>query len=115
MKEKLQMTYYCDFCKKMYVRKSACETHEKGCSHNPENDRKCFGCKHLKRENIDRYFDTYIGEQSEQVSVFYCEKLDTCLYPPKVEAKGNAFEFGDINNIPMKSECEHFEDYIFEF
>ena len=42
MKAVLKYVYYCDFCKKRYMIKTACEKHEKHCTLN--QDRECGLC-----------------------------------------------------------------------
>lgn len=109
MKIEIKEIYKCDHCNKLYQIKSWAEQHEEGCNKNPDNFRACFGCKHLCKKNVDYWFDTYHGEDSKDVLVFYCEKIDSCLYPPKVELAKKWFDFGDINNQPMKKKCEFFK------
>jgi len=102
--------YKCEHCRKLYQRKAACEVHEARCNQNPDNSRVCFACNHLSKENKLFYWDNYEGEHRTQVSVFHCKKLGLIMHPPITEHKGNDYEFGDVENVPMKRECDFFED-----
>ena len=93
--------YKCDHCGKLYQRKSACEKHEKACSKNPENDRACFGCIHLRKETHEEDGPW----TTRKYKFFFCGKLDHFVHPPKVEHKGNAFDT-DQYNLPMRKECD---------
>jgi len=109
MKTKTKEVYYCEHCKKHGLVKNKMIYHEAICSKNPQNYRPCFNCEHLNKgiQEITNY--DYLGrEYIEKLTVFYCEEKLICLYPPKVEAKGNAFEIDD--NHPMPKECELFEE-----
>jgi len=48
------------------------------------------------------------GEFVEQVSILYCKKIESFLYPPKVERNKSWFETDEIPNVPMKRTCEHY-------
>jgi len=103
--------YKCEHCRKLYQIKTACEKHEFKCLKNPDNFRICHGCDHLEVQERAYYYDTFHGEDSRNVKVFYCSKVDTLLYPIRIELGDNgAFDFGDILNKPMKKECKHFEE-----
>ena len=109
MKTVTKPVYYCDYCKKYFISKYFAEKHENICSKNPQNNRACFNCKHLQKETFDLYFDTWSGEDSKKVDVLFCVKLEKGVYPPKVEMKGNFFDFGDFLNEPMPKECKELE------
>lgn len=87
------------------------ENHEIACKKNPNNWRVCFECIHIKKQKVSIYEDTYIGEVETVVELLYCSKIDSFLYPPSVERKGNAFELGDDLNEPMRKECEHLKHF----
>lgn len=107
MKTVKKNMYQCEHCQKWYHRRHACEIHEKGCSSNPENRRPCFDCIYLDKKNKTIYHHhPYLGEIEEDVKILHCSKLDKFIHPPKVEAKGNAFELGDEFNEPMPKSCE---------
>jgi len=110
MKTKTTEIYICDHCKKWYQRKWLCEKHEKRCSYNPDNQRACFGCVYveMKNETIGSGIsNTLTGEEEEMnVQVLFCSKKQHYIYPPKAEHKGNAFDMGDYENLPMPKECE---------
>ena len=63
----------------------------------------------LDKKEVERYYDTHHGEQSEIVNLFHCNKNNTFLHTPHNEAKGNAFELCDHLNLPMPKECNLFE------
>lgn len=103
--------YKCEYCRKLYQVKGAAERHELLCSKNPINDRICFGCSYLSKKDIsiDSNRD-YAGPQ--HLSLLYCSKIKSFLYPPKVEAKGEWFDLGDESNEPMRRKCEYYDDNI---
>ncbi len=109
MKKSTIDIFRCDHCNKLYQIKRWAELHEAGCYFNPENKRACLECAHLCKKNIDYWFDTYHGESGIKIDVFYCDQINSALYPPKVETKKNWFEFGDVDNQPMKKDCEFFK------
>lgn len=103
--------YTCEFCRKYYKMQHFAKLHETRCHKNPANDRKCFHCSNLELVEVDYHFDTYHGEDVRKLKVYYCEKIDTYLYPPTVEHKGGTdFDFGDKCNEPMKKECDKFNE-----
>lgn len=106
----IKPTYKCDFCSKLYQRKNFAEAHEIKCKKNPDNFRVCHGCDFLEQVEREYYYDTYCGEGSRMVKVFYCSKVETYLYPASVGHNIEApYEFGDIENEPMKNNCDMFE------
>lgn len=107
MKSELRMVHKCEYCGKNYLHKGHCQKHEDICFKNPENDRACFNCIFLKKKDTEVTWENYNGtERSRPVSMFHCEKIDSFIYPPKVEIKGNALDTGE-NNAPMPKQCEH--------
>lgn len=57
---KTKKIYYCEHCKKHYLRRDACETHEKHCTANL--DRECRTCGHHDRDEYERlitHFNSY--------------------------------------------------------
>jgi len=109
MKQKEITAYFCDHCNKLYQRQHACITHEKRCSKNPDNDRLCWNCMHCSIKYEEFWQDGYSGDDPGTVKVFHCSKLDTFVYPPKVEySHQGPYDFD--YNIPMKNECEHFDN-----
>jgi hypothetical protein len=79
--------YICEFCKKKYFRKHACERHEKYCLKNPVNDFICFkDCKHLELIEMS----TQIGwtgedELMRDLNCYQCNAKDIYLYSSKAE------------------------------
>ena len=106
--------FKCEYCNKLYQRKYFCEQHEKACFHNPANARKCLSCLFLHKKNVTIFEDLYDGEHEQIVNVFYCEKVNTCLYPPTVEHKKNQFEIDEYLNMPMKKECGYYANVLEE-
>jgi len=121
MKSKLQNTYRCGYCNKLYLRKSACEKHELSCGKNPLNHRPCFLCENMAMVNATYVYDDYRGENSRQVSVLYCSAKKEFIYPPKVEGKRTAFDYlvlfehqGELPNNPMPKQCDIFDKWMKE-
>jgi len=109
MKVKIQTTYNCDYCNKLYLRKGAAETHEIRCKKNPENLRPCFGCVHLKMvtENLNQGLN-YYGVSEREVNILRCTKREHYLHTPLNEHKGNAYDMGG-ENLPMPKSCDDFK------
>ena len=113
MKYKTERTFRCDFCNKLYLRKKPCANHENGCTSNPINFRACIGCANLSKKEVLLYGENEHGQTSIKVNILFCSKINSFLYPPKVERKGNSFLSEDLHdgetpNQPMKKvgECE---------
>jgi hypothetical protein len=108
MKIETKEIYKCEHCNKLYQIKDWCEYHESICKKNPENNRACFLCAHLvSREKVVTLIHGYNGqEENRQLTLMYCNKIKTFLYPAQVEVKGNAYDLGDESNNPMPKECE---------
>lgn len=100
--------YKCGFCSKIYQRKHYAEKHTVRCSSNPENNRACFTCQ-FNEHRVEDLWCEPIEDRSIKVNVSYCSKINCFIYPPITEFKNNAFEFGDIDNVPMRKECEHYK------
>ena len=109
MKEKEITAYFCSHCNKLYQRKHACLNHEKICYSNPDAQRACYVCIHLKKKDITHHYDTYCGASYETINIFHCNKLNKFVYPPNVEQKKNWFDLGDEINEPMPKKCNDIE------
>jgi hypothetical protein len=109
MKIETREIYKCEYCNKLYQRKRFAKVHEDGCKKNPANYRRCFGCAHLHKVDAQYTYETYTGEDTQTVHVLHCRAKDVYLFPPKVEAKENWFDFGDKPNNPMPMECALYE------
>lgn len=94
-------TYKCDYCKRIFQIKNAAEKHEIRCTKNPNNYRICHECNHLVLDKATIYYDTYVGEQSQEIKALYCNEFKHFVYPASVEHKKNYYEFGDVENKPM--------------
>jgi hypothetical protein len=111
MKTETREIYKCDHCRKMYQIKNACIKHEKKCSKNPKNIRKCFECKHCVLKKADAWVESYDqGMIEETVTSFYCESKKVFMHPPKAEHKGNVYDFDQVENLPMPMECPKFKE-----
>jgi hypothetical protein len=103
--------YKCEHCRKMYQIKSACEKHELICNKNTSNHRACMSCPHLIKKTVDVHFDNPMREETIRTDVLFCPKINSYLYPPKIEVNKNWFEGEDIEdgkteNNPMPISCE---------
>lgn len=110
---KIKEVYYCEYCKKRYLRKDFMERHEKLCYHNPANKRACHGCDGLTQEDAMTYFThiDYFGERrvaSGIQKVFYCTVKKLFLHIPQNEIKGRIYNLGEEENHPMPKECNGF-------
>jgi len=110
MKTITKPTYKCEYCPKLYQRKDFAVKHETKCRKNPNNFKICHDCKHLNPEKAQHYYDTVKGEEMDLVNVFYCKMVEKYLHPLSVEFSDRGpYEFGDIENVPMKKECQYYE------
>lgn len=102
--------YQCEHCKKKLFKDYAMIKHEKYCGANPENFTVCSDCDHMERREIEYFFDTYEGQQSDKSNGFYCNCLKTYIYPVFIEHRTffiqNPEQFED--QIPFKKQCEDF-------
>lgn len=111
MKVETREIYKCEYCNKLYQIKRFAEAHETSCHRNPNNYRKCLdNCQNLIKKTATYHFDTYCGEDSRKVELFYCTKKESFLYPPKVEHGKKWFDLGDELNEPMPKECKVYDD-----
>ncbi len=105
--------YQCDFCGKKYLIEHFCKSHEEKCKKNPDNFRICHSCDNLEQIETEYYYDTFQGEGVRTVKVFHCKVKKEYLYPASVgHSEYGAYEFGDIENNPMKSECDEYTEYL---
>lgn len=74
--------YFCDGCNKRYVKKFACEAHEKTCSRVVGNRPQCIGCEHFTKEKAV-YYDGYFGEQETSNEIFMCKKYNEYMISKK--------------------------------
>lgn len=106
--------YKCEFCKKKYFQKPACEKHEELCFHNPINKRPCFSCDHCEKKKVTAIIDHgYMNHQAEtQVEILFCNHFKEGIYPPKVSEKGNSLDLGEFDNVPMPKDCDFYKDTL---
>lgn len=110
MKETIKSMYQCDHCKKWYHRKHACIYHEKLCFKNPINERPCFDCPNLVSVEYTLYDDhPNLGEVKRDVIIFQCSETKNYLHTPQNAIKGNAYELGDHENLPMPVKCDIYD------
>jgi hypothetical protein len=117
MKTELKTIYKCDYCNKLYQRKHSCERHELMCTKNPDNNRKCYGCKYLEKKEAIIYAEVdhyYTGEPVYvDKSFLHCKKKGIFFYTPQNEVKGNHKHIDEngnnFENHPMPRECELFK------
>lgn len=106
--------YKCEFCKKKYFRKHACEGHEKYCSSNPENEKACSGCVFLEETKVEYDVDNYEygGYQTRYSNGFKCLKKDQLLYPLKAERLDlpNRYPETFEDQLPMPKDCDLRDD-----
>ncbi|MFA6667796.1 MAG: hypothetical protein WCS51_05550 [Bacilli bacterium] len=98
--------YRCDFCKKLYIRKSSCKKHENLCFLNPENKPACFGCKYLTKK---LFYDDPNDENSRSIHTLYCKKKEVSLMPITSFKKGFLSK-GEYADEVMPKECKMFDE-----
>ncbi len=112
--------YKCDFCGKIYLRKSWCEKHEPKCKKNPDNFQKCMEfCVYLEKKEAcflsETGYDDGNGitmiESESKRDVFYCQKKKHYIYPfwcnnPILQED----IIDEIENEPMPKECVFYDN-----
>jgi len=85
--------HFCDYCRKYYIRKHACEKHEKYCRLNPTNNHKCFtGCYYLERYKKEGH-----------ITVFNCKKKNQLMYSYIAERINHQHLYDDeFIRMPLK-------------
>lgn len=119
MKEFTKKVWACDFCKKKYFVKHACEKHEKFCFKNPANKHKCFeDCVFLKISKDDEFQVELIGEYHESVrgrKAYKCTAHNNMMFTCVAERKGTIDylrqDHGD-DIFRMPAECS---DYKYKY
>jgi hypothetical protein len=106
MKVQNKTIYRCDYCNKLYLRRNACVEHEELCWKNPKNNRACYNCHCLTKEDTSYYEDSFYGEIERILKLFYCRKKKIYLYTHLQEKKKNWFDLGDDINEPMPIDCD---------
>lgn len=109
MKTEVKTIYTCDYCKKTYFRKHACEKHELWCNSNPKNKKACSGCVNLIKVEINvennhpEYASTFLF-----FDAFKCTVFDKLLYPTIVQRKGLLDRYPETfeDQEPMPTECD---------
>jgi len=108
MKIETKEIYKCEFCNKLYQVKRFAEYHEKICFKNPENNRPCFSCDNLTKQDTIVFVDY---PNNRNVSLFYCDAKEKYLYTPKSEIKKNYFELSEEANDPMPKKCKEYKKW----
>ena len=117
--------YKCDFCGKKMQRKHAMIEHEKKCSHNPLNKRKCLEfCENLVRVEIFVEPSVQTYTQSDELvksSCFKCKAKNIFMYSPKIEHSNRGVPDYVLHNEkeiiqePMPLHCDLFDNYLKPF
>ncbi len=95
--------YICDGCKKRYLRKSACEEHEKVCPRVVGNIPQCTTCAHFGKEPAV-YDDPYTsGMVTTHFDVFLCKSYNEYLLS-KSGAKNGLL--AHICSMPMPTDSD---------
>jgi hypothetical protein len=80
--------YFCDGCNKRYVKKIACEAHEKTCSRVVGNRPQCTGCSNFTKEKAV-YDDPWSGSEQETGNeIFLCKKYNEHMVSKKGATNG---------------------------
>ena len=79
--------YFCDGCNKRYVKKFACEAHEKTCSRVVGNRPQCTKCANFTKEKAD-YHDGCFGGQTTSNEIFMCKKYNEYMISKKGATNG---------------------------
>lgn len=122
--QELKQAYRCEYCGKIYLRKSACLLHEIHlCLRNPENRPLCYDCKHYnpcffdnEKEAITCYGDTPWGGEFKYKIHFSpnkCELQNFKLFNniKLSDEKTTALYEAGYEAMPLpKDGCEYFEE-----
>jgi len=111
MKEQTKTVYSCDYCKKKYFVKHACENHEKFCSANPLTFPACTNCIHFEERKKEVYYERYPEDYTKEFLSFYCKKRQCGMYPLKALARNlpNRFPETFEGEILLPHECEFYQ------
>lgn len=102
--------YKCEYCRKLYQIKKACEAHEPKCRKNPANKQRCYdGCKHLVKKEVIYYQDTYDGTHEFKKEILYCKAKKEGVYPYWINGLLQEDIHDEIPNNVMPKECGAFE------
>lgn len=105
--------YFCQFCRKHYLREDSCLKHEQICSKNPLNKHLCYCCKYNVETEDTIPIDLPDGTQAEKkFKSFFCEKLNCFICSRKAVVKKYGFAFGETGEIyqQMKNKCQFYKD-----
>ena len=113
MKTSTRTTYQCDYCKKIYFVKKACEIHELMCWSKPENYPACFHCKHYQPPYTERdgEFDWLIVYHTCKKRLVKGEPLEMSSMKMRVKAKNRNARL-NVSEIPkplMPYKCRYCE------
>ncbi len=105
MKESIKTIYQCSHCRKVYLRKEACVTHEKWCAKAPNNRHACFSCQHMEVTSQQTEHDHGYGHYTEKT--FYCAVLTDAMHSFKAEKMQHSCL---IETTRMPLECPWWRD-----
>lgn len=108
--------YKCEFCSKKLYRKHAMLKHEDLCFNNPKNIKACMNCEFLEKIQINAHWlvgNSEHVDNSKQVDVFRCNKLDKLMFPFSIERRKLHEKFDTYSEQePMPSKCDEFKSKI---
>lgn len=109
--------YRCEYCNKLYLRKSACEKHEGLCGSNPKNKDACIDCNYCTKKDKIIEFDHHLYSYKPiKTHYFFCDKLKKDMYPFAAVRKDlpNRFPEDFDEQIQMPHKCDNWEHEGFQ-
>jgi hypothetical protein len=102
MKTLLNRTVYqCEYCTTRRFTKNAATRHERYCKRNPNNQHRCFDCRHLLRTTEE----AGVGENGQLITakrtVFHCGRFDKDLYSYVAERQNILHHVGAAERMPL--------------
>lgn len=113
--------YRCEFCKKVYLIKSACIRHEDVCFKNPINVPACYWCRYLEKKESDMLVEAAVlgqnygvsfVEQKRTFNVFICGKTNEYLLPIISHKKGSEIPNLLEEQVVMPLKCRFKEEVV---
>jgi len=108
--------YVCEHCQRKMFRKHSMVNHEEKCDKNPKNHKACYGCIHLKIEEIEVEFGRNYedGEYITNTSHHYvCDKLKKMMFTWKAEKAKLPEKYPETfdEQKPMPNTCRSRTEY----